>query len=348
MSYQQNYSATVPFSGSQHVSYPASEKGGSMTVRYSGQIPINVGIRVNTEPFDSSVSRCNGSIDLLSSSVVAMNAAQCAAIKETGRAVSQAIINGFYGAINTELSQQIQALDSAVKANFGLIEQQAKAVSAQKVVMETDYNRISSRYTTLFADLDSECHKRIYALDKKSFLLSQKIQEELLSEKNRNNAAFNLLESIEESSSKLLLAISRINRTAREVLYALREYISQETKIERLIGSFIMQETADEPAAVYNPALVAETIQPESAASVYNAYIPEYMTEDQKTEIARRVIAECSTLQNDAWADISVDEREILNREFTAAAENHFEGKDGVFEKRMYAVLLSLWQNAGI
>ncbi|MDR2490324.1 MAG: hypothetical protein LBD20_02870 [Spirochaetaceae bacterium] len=348
MSYQQNYRATVPYHGSINVSYPSSQNGGSKTVHYSGEIPINVGIRVNTGPFDGSVSHCNGSIDLLTGSVVAMNAAQCAAIQETGRAVSQSIINGFYGAINTELSQQIQALDSAVKANFGLIEQQAKAVSAQKAVMEADYNRISSHYATTFANLDDECYKRIYALDKQSFVLSKKTQEELLSEKNRNNAAFNLLESIEESSSKLLLAISRINRTAREVLHTLHEYISQETKIERLVNSFIIHETADEPAAIYSPAIIAETVPVENATSVYHAYIPEYMTENQKSEIAQKVIAECSAQKNDTWADSSTDEREILNREFTAFAEKHFRGNEGVFEKRVYTTILSLHKNQAL
>ena len=348
MSYRQNYSAKIPFHGSKNVSYPASEKGGNMTISYSGEIPVNVGIVVNTESFDGSVSHCNGSIDALTGSVVAMNAAQCAAIKETALSVSKSLIDGFYGAINTELSQQIQALDSAVKANFGLIEQQAKAVAAQKGVMETDYNRISSRYTALFSDLDNECYKRIYALDKQSFLLSQKIREELLSEKNRNNAAFNLLGFTEESSSKLLLAISRINRKARETLQVLQEYIFQETTIEHLVNSFLSNETTNEPAAICSPVIIAETIQLENTSSSYNIYVPDYMGENQKKEITKKAATESSTLTNDAWADISADEREIINREFAAVAERQFEGNDGVFEKRVYNMMMFLRQNADL
>jgi hypothetical protein len=348
MSYRQNYRAAVPFQGSKSVSYPASEKGGSLTVHYSGEIPVNVGIVVNTDPFDGSVSHCNGSIDALTGSVAAMNAAQCAVIQETGRAVSQSLIDGFYGAINTELSQQIQALDSAVKADFGLIEQQAKAVTAQKNVMEADYSRISSRYTALFADLDNECYKRIYALDKQSFLLSQQIREELLSEKNRNNAAFNVLEIAEESSSKLLMTVSCINRKAREALQTLRGYISQEAAIAGLINSFLAHETADEPETIYSPVIVAETVPLESAAPRHTAYMPGYMGEHQKKEITQKVIAECSAFKNDSWADVSADGREMLNREFAAAAEKHFEGNDGGFEKRVYNTMLFLRQNADL
>jgi hypothetical protein len=348
MSYRQNYRATVPYHGSAHVSYPASEKGGSMTVDYSGQVPVNVDIVVNTDPFDGSVTHCNGSIDALTGSMVAMNSAQCAAIKETGLQVSKSIIDGFFGAVNAELSQQLQALDSAIKADFGLIEQQAKAVTAQKGVMETDYHRISSRYVTLFADLDNECYKRIYALDKQSFLLSQKVQEELLSEKNRNNAALNLLEITEESSSKMLLVVSRINRKTSEVLQTLHDYISQETTIARLIDSFLSNETTGKPATVYAPVIVSEALQLEKPSPSYAVYVPDYTGEGQKSEIARKVTAKCSEEKNISWTAIPTGEREMINKEFVSLTEKYFEGKDDAFEERVYNTVLSMWQNTDL
>jgi hypothetical protein len=348
MSYRQNYHATVPYHGSAYVSYPASEKGGSMTVNYSGQVPVNVDVVVNTDPFDGSVTYCNGSIDALTGSVVAMNAAQCAVIKETGLQVSKSITDGFFGAINTELSQQLQALDSAIKADFGLIEQQAKAVTAQKGVVETDYNRISSRYVTLFKDLDNECYKRIYALDKQSFLLAQKVQEELLSEKNRNNAALNLLEITEESSSKMLLAVSRINRKTREVLQTLHSYISQETTIARLIDSFLSHEVTGSPITIYAPVIISESIQFENPSSSYAAYVPVYMGEDKKTETARQTIAKCSEGDNVSWTAIPTGEREMINKEFVSLTEKYFEGKDDTFGKRVYNTMLSMWQNTDL
>ena len=348
MSYRQNYRATVSYHGSVNVSYPASQNGGNKTVPYSCEVPVNVDIVVNTDPFDGSVLHCNSSIDALTGSVVAMNAAQCTAIQETGTRVSQSVINGFFGTINSELSQQLQALDSAVKASFGLIEQQAKAVAAQKGVMETDYNRISSRYVTLFADLDSECYKRIYALDKQSFLLSQKARGELLSEKYLNDAALNLLEIAEESSSKMFLIVSRIKRKAADVLQTLQSYISQETTIARLINSLLAKEAIGQPVTIYSPALVAETVQLESASQSYTAYVPNYMGEGQKSEMTKRIIDECSTGKNVVWTAISADEQEIINREFAAFTEKYFEGNDDTFEKRVYNTMLSLWQKTDL
>jgi hypothetical protein len=346
MSYRQNYSATVHYSGSVSVSYPASEKGGSTTAHYSGEVPVHVAINVNTTPFDGSVANCNGSIDVLTGSVVAMNTAQCVAIKDTAAKVSKSIIDGFFGTIKTELSQQLQALDSAIKANFGLIEQQAKAVTAQKGVMETDYNRISSRYAALFSDLDTECYKRIYALDKQSFLLSGKVQGELLSEKTRNNAALNLLEITEESLSKMLLVVSNLNRKTRDVLRTMHEYITQESTIALLINSFLMNEQMQASETVYSPAIYFESDKLDDLSQSTNAYISDYISNTQKSEISQKITADCIANDTVSWGPILSGEREIVNKEFIDMTEQYFESKGEDTDKRVYAAMLSLWQNS--
>jgi len=48
MSYSRSYSASIPFSGSVSYSYPKSDTGGSGTAHYSGSVPVNVTINVNT------------------------------------------------------------------------------------------------------------------------------------------------------------------------------------------------------------------------------------------------------------------------------------------------------------
>ncbi|MDR0568796.1 MAG: hypothetical protein LBG87_06285 [Spirochaetaceae bacterium] len=342
MSYQQNYHTAVPYSGSTSVSYPASEKGGSMSVSYSGKAPVDVTILVNTTPFDGSVNHCNGSIDLLTGAVIAMNAAQCATIEETGRQVSKAVIDGFFGVIKSELSQQMQALDSAVKAGLGLIQQEAQAVDAQRSVMETDYNRISSRYVTLFADLDNECYKRIYALDKQSFMLAQKVREELLSETSRNNAALNLIGNAEESASKLSITVSRINRKAQEVLQSLREYIDQEKTMAQLLAVALKNEPLEQPVVVHCPVIVSEAALLENPILAYAAYAPDYLDGAHKQELMQKVLAQVSA---DAGNGIAAPDKEAVGKEFIAVAEKAFQDKDSAVDKRVYRTMLALWQN---
>jgi hypothetical protein len=344
MSYRQSYSAEVPYSGSVRYNYPASKNGGSGAVSYYGEIPVNVTIDVNTNPFDGSVDNCNKTIDRLTGSVVAMNAAQCAAIKQTATEVSKSLIDGFFGVINTELSQQLQALDSAMKAGLGLIREQGKAVSAQTGVMETDYNRISSRYLTLFADLDNECYKRVYALDKQSFYLSEKAQKQLLSEQGSNAAALSLLGIQEESSSKMFLLVSRLNSKVKEVLKTLREYITQEHRLNSLVNSFLFNEAAQKNTPVYVPVICSEADAIDSGTLHRSVFMPEYLGGEQKEAITGRTGAVC--LDNSIWRPIKAGEKETLNKEFNALAEQYFEAKTGETEQRVYKTMLSLWQNS--
>jgi len=347
MSYRQNYSGSVSYSGSVPYSYPASQNGGSGTAHYSGSVPVNITINVNTEPFDGSVNHLNRSVDVLTGSVVAMNAAQCAAIQQTAKEVSGTIISGFFGTIKTELSQQLQALDSAIKATFGLLVQQGKAVTAKKDVMEGDYNRISSRYVSLFTDLDNECHKRIYALDKQSFILSEKMQKELR-ESSSNTTALNLLNIEEITSSKTLMFISSLNRKAHEVLQTLHEYITQETRMNALINSLLSNDEIDENIPFFIPIVWTESDMLEGDNVKHETFIPDYMSQQENMAIVEKTDSFCSGISQSEWKSITEAERKALNREFNTLAEFSFAGLDDETEQRIYKTMLSLWQNANM
>jgi hypothetical protein len=321
MSYSRNYNVSVPYSGYVSYNYPASQSGGSDRAYFSGNVPVNVTINVNTNPFDSSVDKFKFSIGALGGSLTAMKVAQCAAIQKTTQEVSDAMINGFFGLIKTELSQQLQALDSAIKAGFGLIVEQGKAVSDKKNVLEGDYNRISSRYVRIFSDLDNECYKRIYTLDKQSFNLSDKVQRELLSESTSNNAALNLLGIDEVSSSKIFILISSMNRKVLEVLKTLHDYIGQESRIELLLNSFLVNEEIPEKVPHCTPVIWSESDMLEDKAVSHECFIPDFISGQGKQVISESVNKYCLDDSQSVWKNIDEAEKENLNREFNILAE---------------------------
>ncbi|MCL2043667.1 MAG: hypothetical protein FWG89_05955 [Treponema sp.] len=346
MSYSESYSASVPFSGSVSYSYPASQSGGSGTAYYSGSVPVYVTINVNTRPFDGSVDRFNQSIGVLTGTVAGMKTAQCLAIQQTGEEVSAAIINGFFGTIKTELSQQIQALDSAMQAGLGLLIQQGKAVANKQNVMEGDYHRISSRYIKLFDDLDNECYKRIFTLDKPSFNLSEKVQKELLSESSSNTAALNLLGIEEISSSKTLLFISSLNRKAHDVLKTMHDYITQESRINLLVNSFLINDEIENKIPFYLPVIWTESDMLEDNNINRESFIPDCVSREKNQIIAETVDGFCSGALHSEWKEITETGKEALNSEFNALAESCFTESDDEMEQRVYRTMLSLWQSA--
>ncbi|MDR2094790.1 MAG: hypothetical protein LBP76_04645 [Treponema sp.] len=348
MSYRQQFHDSIEVSGVVSRSVGPSQNSQTVSISYSQTVPLNITIDVITDPFDNSIDRCNGSLDMLTGAVAGMHSAQCGAIRQTAAEVSQSLINGFFGTIRTELSQQIQALNSAIQADEGLILEQGKAVSSQKNVMETDYNRIGSRYVGIFRDLDDECHKRIYALDKPAFMLSEKVLKKIIGEAGLNASAKSLITIQEESSAKTMLVISSLARKVHDVLETLRNYITQEKRFSSLTDSFMENEKIEEKKTFLMPVIFVEQDGLERDASEYAEFLPESVPPDKRKEIGGKVRSVCGDDSVSSWAPVSEEEKELLNREFGALSESAFAESDGNTERRIYNTLMGLWQNSSL
>jgi hypothetical protein len=342
MGYSQSFHESVHVSGSVSVSYPASEHGGSTTAHYSEYVPVDITINVATEPFDASVSGVNHSIDLLTGAVTVMNAAQCAAIQEKTKNVSQALINGFYGTINSELSRQMQELGNAFKSKIGLILEQGKAITRQQGVMDTDYQRISSRYITVFSNLDDECHKRILELDRSAFDLSEKVLRYMLNGLVTESAG-SLVSSQEESSSRAMILASGLYKKTREVIENLLAYINQDRVFQERIAASLNGEAVGDVAPVYVPVVFSEGDLLESSdGKLQECFQPPWEDERIKSAIAEN--AAVYSTEKAIWEEISADAQAELNREFNSLAEVQY--VDDPLQKRINDTMMNLWRES--
>jgi hypothetical protein len=323
-----------------------------MSVSYSGITSAEIVIHVDTGPFDSSVARVNGHVDVLTGAVVAMNAAQVAAINQTAEEVSGSLINGFFGTIKAEISQQLQALDSAVKAVFGLITEQGKAVTQKKDQMETDFNRISSRYIELFRNLDAECYKRIYALDRPAFHLSEKIQKKLISETVSGEGAKNFIAIHEEASSKTMLLASSLLKRAEEVIKTLFSYITQETRLTALVDSFVENKQIKEKTALLIPVVFTESdaLEDSGNGQNYDCFLSGAVSGNEKSMISERIDAYCRNESSSRWKKPDESSGDLLDREFRLLAEKEFAentdiSENAVNNRRIYDRLIEMWNS---
>lgn len=178
MSYTRSFSREVAVHYSGSVSYPASQHGG--TVNYSGTAyeTVNVNIHIDTNPFDQSVASCNNSVNGLTASVGAMNAAQCLAISVNADKVSKSLIDGFFHTVRTDLSTQRAELEQTVDARLMLLRQQAQMLQQKRKEMEDHYARTSARYQKMFEELNNELAARIHAIDENVFRLVKNVGEQ--------------------------------------------------------------------------------------------------------------------------------------------------------------------------
>lgn len=169
MSYTRSYRETV--SQTVHYHYPASQSGGSGSETVT--IPIDINIFVDTVPFDNSVQHCDSSINLLTGAVVATEEAEVISKNDNSIKVADTIIGGFFSLIRNEIGTQIAELYQNVEALLMHLKELAQSCRAKKTQMEGDYNRIASRYSKIFEDLNHELSNRVHELDKPTFIFKK-------------------------------------------------------------------------------------------------------------------------------------------------------------------------------
>lgn len=239
MSYNQKFRRTVsvPYRGSERVSYPPSKDGGYMTVHYSGVAheDVEVDVHVNTTPFDASVVDCNHTVSGLTASVGAMNAAQCLAIAQNADKVSTTIINGFFHTIRTDLSTQRAELEQTIQAKLMLLRQQAESLKKKQENMAEDYARTTARYQKTFEDLNKELSNRIHEIDQPIFKLVSEVDSQ--SDRMLHTDMVQTAVTMYKESSTLQAQISSANvkRHALEAMSQAQNFLMSKALTERTI-----------------------------------------------------------------------------------------------------------------
>ena len=239
MSYSRSYSEVV--TGSQTFSYPASQNGGSRTVQIS--IPVNINILVDTSPFDRSVNQCGNNIDLLTAAVVATESAEILSKKRNANKIADSIIDGFFGYIRSDISQQISELSTRIDSQILHLKELMLACVAKKNQMESDYNRISSRYGKIFDDLNAEIKNRVYELDKPTFIFKSEIDcQKIRAAENDlvNTVAISGIEGNELSSK---ISVSIVKRRALNALKSAKKFIHQQHGLNNSIGKCMLNDS---------------------------------------------------------------------------------------------------------
>jgi hypothetical protein len=184
MSYSQSRTVSIPYSGSVHYSGSSGCSCGksvsySGSVNYSGHETVHIDVNVNTSPFDNEVERCKNSVNLLTGSVVATQAAQINEINRSANEISSTLTEGFFKAISSEISQQIVQLENEANSSLLHLQKVGEKILNLKKQMEKDYNRISSNYSKTFTDLNNELESRIKNLDDLVFKFEQITEENM-------------------------------------------------------------------------------------------------------------------------------------------------------------------------
>lgn len=292
MSYSRQYSEVVSGTGSEtvHVSYPASQSGGtvSRTVTVRVDIPVHVNIHVDTNPFDHSVRHCEQNIMMLTGAVVATESATIISKHRNAKKVGDTIVNGFFSYVRSEISQQVSEITQQTEALLMHIRDLSAACIAKKDQMEADYQRIASRYTKLFSDLNRELATRIHQLDQPAFLFKELADDLRAGAENNGSLSTIMVFNTENADVQVKLSSALAKNQAAGAMKKITGFLAQQKSADAAIGHCMQNDNL--ARAWYIPVCLAEITAGEGLVDK-TTYVPPVIADMQKKDIIQRSAA---------------------------------------------------------
>jgi len=318
MSYSRSYRERIAvyYSGSVSYSYPASQNGGSGTAHYSGTAyeDVNVNIDVDTNPFDNSVAKCNSNVNLLTGAVVATETAQVVAIDKNAKKVAGTIVKGFFDYIRSDISQQIMELSQRIDAQLLHLRELAKNCVAKQKQMETDYNRISSRYLNIFSDLNNELKNRIFELDKPAFVFKNNIDNHANRTSDNDLVSTVTVFGREGGELQAKISVSVAKKRAFNAINQANIFLWKQKKMQSTINRSMLNE--NHAAQRFSPVCFIETNGEKSQISK-NVYQSDFLPKINQNEMFENFKA-----QN--WTNASKEQKENIQRYFNSEVSNAY------------------------
>jgi hypothetical protein len=308
MSYTRRYPEVVSKQVTINYNYPASERGGSSSKTVTVEIPFEVKIRVDTDPFDRSIAGCNNTVDRLTGAVVATEAAQIASIKENAKKVANTIIAGFFKNIRFEISAQLMELTQKIEAHLMHLHELSKQLKAKQVQMEADYSRTANRYIKIFDDLNDELSNRIYELAKPAFHFRQLADNNSQRTSDNDLVGTVAVTGAESGDIQARISASITKKRALDAIGKANIFLWKQKRLQRTISQSMQNDTATGPR--FFPVCFMET-RNENSQTGRSLYQSGYLSSTQENSVI-------DDFHSKQWTAISKDSQEKIGRYFNA------------------------------
>lgn len=345
MSYTRTYNRTISEKISKRlaVSYSLDSKGGlnrisveidnkthtfsgngSKNIDINAQIPVTIDINVDTKPFDKSVDNCNTNVNLLTGAVVATEAAQVASIKQNSEKVAGTIVSGFFSYIKSEISQQITELSQNMDAQLMHLRELSQACVDKKRQMDSDFNRISSRYIKIFDDLNHELHNRVYELDKPTFVFRKELDNQQI--RSIQNDLVNVVSVAGKEGSQLLskLSVSVAKKRALDTITQMKIFLWQQKHLNRIILRSKINESIE--AKQYTPVCFIEMKDGQNQINK-QVHCPNYFPSLKDHDMNQRILDQFSENKS-IWQEGNEESTEQIKTHFSRTLNENYQELD--------------------
>lgn len=217
---------------------------------------IDVNVRVNTTPFDNSVDRCGDHVGTLTGSIIGFKTANVASKIDNEKQIVNSVTSGFSSLIEQNLTLQNAGIEAEMHALAGELMQQCKELEYKHEVMNKDFNRIKSRYTSLFETITKEMNNRIKQIIKPCFDFVSQVRQEQNRRIETSLLSVATTTGKESDSARIAIQASKMKRNAENLISTAGGYIKGNKSLSIAKDTFCI-DTEESDKVCYAPVIVA-------------------------------------------------------------------------------------------
>lgn len=202
---------------------------------------IDVNVRVNTTPFDNSVNQCGNHIGTLTGSVLGFKTANVASKNENEKKIVNSVTSGFSSMIEQNLVLQNAEIEAEMHALAGELIQQCKELDYKHEVMSKDFNRIKSRYASLFETLNKELDNRLKQLIKPCFDFVSQVRQEQNRRIETSLLSIATTTGKESDTARIAIQASKMKSNAENLIATAKNYIIGNKSLNTAKTAYFME-----------------------------------------------------------------------------------------------------------
>lgn len=216
---------------------------------------IDVNVKVNTTPFDNSVDRCGNHVGTLTGSIIGFKTANVASKVNNEKQIVNSVTSGFSSLIEQNLTLQNAGIEAEMHALAGELMQQCKELEYKHEVMNKDFNRIKSRYTSLFETITKEMNNRIKQIIKPCFDFVSQVRQEQNRRIETSLLSVATTTGKESDSARIAIQASKMKSNAENLISTAGGYIKGNKSLSIAKDKFCI-DTEESNKVCYAPVIV--------------------------------------------------------------------------------------------
>ena len=216
-------------------------------------------IRIETSDLAYSLDNVTDRVVETTAAVHDMARSVCEAERQAAENVCTSVNKGFFTLIRSQLLQKKVQVQAVAEAQLFTLKHFAQSLRRIKYQMRVDFERITQRYTKLFATLEDSLRGRVYALDRP---VAEIVDVDYCALDRRVLTAGAPAAIVQQDSVSVTteLAAVRCKKDCQKVLDGVKTLIDHSIKLNNTVDSIAREVHQDLPRSVYVPVIVTENI----------------------------------------------------------------------------------------